>query len=141
MTDVKINDWQVTLLYVEDLERSMRFYGELLGLRMVYKWYGHVAYEVGNSRIMLSPRHPGHEEFDDQNPGEQSGWGVAIYFGVENVDQSVEYLRAQGVPVTEEPMNQPWGERDACLLDPDGYHIHLSQSTAKSWLKHLPFIE
>ncbi len=138
---ISVNDLQVTLLYVSDLQRAMDFYGTLLGLEKVYEYHGHAAYAIGSTRIMLSPRHPGHGEFADLPSGHQIGWGVAIYLGVEDVDAAIEFLRQNGVRVVEEPLDEPWGERDACVLDPDGYHIHLSESTPKSWLKHLPFIE
>jgi lactoylglutathione lyase len=38
-------------------------------------------------------------------------------------DAVVERLRAAGVTVTEEPVDQPWGERVARVLDPDGNEV------------------
>ncbi|SEG89700.1 Glyoxalase-like domain-containing protein [Thermomonospora echinospora] len=38
-------------------------------------------------------------------------------------DAAVERLRSQGVRVLEEPADQPWGERMARVLDPDGNRL------------------
>jgi len=51
------------------------------------------------------------------------------------VDKVVSCLRAQGVGVLLEPTEEPWGERNAGILDPDGYPVYLTQSLAESWTK------
>ena len=33
-----------------------------------------------------------------------------------------------------EPTDEPWGERNAGILDPDGYPVYLTQSLADSWI-------
>jgi len=43
---------------------------------------------------------------------------------------AVERLRAAGVAVTEEPTDQPWGERIARVLDPDGNEVIIGQKAA-----------
>jgi lactoylglutathione lyase len=39
----------------------------------------------------------------------------------------VRRLAAAGVPVTEPPADQPWGERVARVLDPDGTEVIIGQ--------------
>ena len=39
----------------------------------------------------------------------------------------VAHLRAAGTVITEEPTTQPWGERIARALDPDGNEIIIGQ--------------
>jgi lactoylglutathione lyase len=39
----------------------------------------------------------------------------------------VELLRAAGATVTQEPGDQPWGERVARVLDPDGNEVIVGQ--------------
>jgi lactoylglutathione lyase len=38
-------------------------------------------------------------------------------------DAAVGRLRAAGVEVIQEPMDQPWGERMATVVDPDGNRV------------------
>jgi uncharacterized glyoxalase superfamily protein PhnB len=34
------------------------------------------------------------------------------------------------VPVKLEPVDQPWGERQATVVDPDGYDVHIGARLA-----------
>jgi hypothetical protein len=51
---------------------------------------------------------------------------------------AVSRLRAQGVGVLLEPTDEPWGERNAGVLDPDGYPVYLTQSLEDSWITRSP---
>src|SRR5689334_4686217 len=55
-------------------------------------------------------------------PLDDSGSGRAfdVTVIVEDVDEIVDRLRADGVTVLVEPRNQPWGDRHAYVADPDG---------------------
>ena len=53
---------------------------------------------------------------------------VVLHFQVDNVDQTVEQLRAKGVVIVQEPTDRPtWGSRTAHFRDPDGTLIEISQ--------------
>jgi len=47
--------------------------------------------------------------------------GVAISFGVDDVDAVTIAAVAAGASVIKEPADQPWGERQSVLHDPDGH--------------------
>jgi lactoylglutathione lyase len=47
---------------------------------------------------------------------------------VEDVDGTLERLRASGVEVVAEPEDQPWGERVARVRDPGGDLIYLGSA-------------
>ena len=47
----------------------------------------------------------------------------ALWVYAEDCDAAVDRLRSGGARVTEEPADQPWGERMARVLDPDGNEI------------------
>jgi lactoylglutathione lyase len=114
---------QTIVLYVFDVERAARFYRDLLGLEQVYESEGRLALECGPTRLLLHPT---------EDP-ERGPWNAELYFQVEDVDDAVARLRVQGVGVLLEPTDEPWGERNAGVLDPDGYPIYLTQSLENSW--------
>jgi lactoylglutathione lyase len=116
---------QTIVLFVSDVERAARFYRDQLGLEQVFETDGRVAVQCGPTRLFLHPT----EE------AERGPWNVELYFQVENVDEAVSRLRAQGVGVLLEPTDEPWGERNAGVLDPDGYPVYLTQSLADSWIE------
>ena len=50
--------------------------------------------------------------------GDDDRFGYWVY--VDDVDATLDRLRAGGAPVVAEPEDQPWGERVARTRDPDG---------------------
>jgi uncharacterized glyoxalase superfamily protein PhnB len=44
------------------------------------------------------------------------------------VDKLAALIKARGGRLTHEPEDQPWGERDFGVLDPDGFKITISMT-------------
>jgi len=124
---MKAGQLRTVLLNVSDLEPSRRFYGELLGMRVQFAPEDDhvVVFDAGTTSLVLH----GHGEYAEAGaPGPDQAGAVLLFFAVDDVDAAVAELRAAGVTVTQEPVDQSWGERDAAVLDPDGYSIHLTRS-------------
>lgn len=49
-----------------------------------------------------------------------------MFIYVEELDETIEALRSRGVPVLQEPTDQPWGERTAYVTDPEGNPVSLA---------------
>jgi lactoylglutathione lyase len=123
-----ITGLQTIVLYVSDVERAARFYRDQLGLDQVYEHEGRLALRCGPTRLLLHPT----------EDSERGPWNVELYFQVDDVDDTVSALRAQGVGVLLEPTDEPWGERNAGVLDADGYPVYLTQSLEDSWTATSP---
>jgi lactoylglutathione lyase len=106
----------VLYLYVRDMERSLAFYRDLLGLPLEGDEHW-VEAQLGGTRFALHLAHEG-------VPALSSGT-VNIDFEVDDVDAAAERLRAQGVEVRE-TMRDEWGAAVE-VVDPDGYTIALFQ--------------
>lgn len=117
-----ITGLQTIVLFVSDVECAARFYRDQLGLEQVYENEARdrVGLQCGPTRLLLHPT----------EDAERGPWNVELYFQVGDVDE----VRAQGVGVLLEPIEEPWGERNAGILDPDGYPVYLTQSLADSWI-------
>lgn len=55
---------------------------------------------------------------------------LAVFVQVDDVDEVFESLRAGGIEVLQEPIDQPYGIRDCGVRDPSGNHLRLSQPLA-----------
>jgi len=53
----------------------------------------------------------------------QKGAGVMFYLSVDDVDGFHAALLAQGLKPASKPQDQPWGNREFLLRDPDGYNL------------------
>ena len=119
---MSINARGIATIFIEpnDLQESRRFYGTLLGFPEVFDDGDHVVvFDAGGPQIVLHTNHgPPHSD-----PGQ----GINLYVSVDDVDAAVEELRAAGVTVAAEPQDEPFGIRDACVLDPSGFRVFLSR--------------
>jgi lactoylglutathione lyase len=106
----------VVYLYVSDMERSLAFYRDLLGLPLEGGGDWQEA-RLGETRFAL---HLAHEEV-----GELSAGTIHVDFEVADIDAAAERLRAAGVEV-KETMRDQWGAAVE-ITDPDGYRLYLFQ--------------
>lgn len=104
------------MIVVSDMERSVRFYRDVLGLTMLFQQNNWSQFDAGNIIIGL---HPVGEEV---KVGPTSGCTFGIY--VDDIVKSVSELKNRGGHIAVEPRTEPFG-RWALLKDPDGYNIQI----------------
>lgn len=106
-------------IYVRDVERSLAFYRDLLGLPLEadrHDPHWAEATLANGIRFAVHRAHPGAEP----QPGT-----TTVDFAVEDVDAAAERLRAGGVRVGE-VLREEWGST-VTAYDPDGYRVSLYQ--------------
>jgi predicted enzyme related to lactoylglutathione lyase len=127
-----------TPVYCTDLDAALAFYAEQLGFE--------VANDVpmGPEMRWLTLRAPGAAaelllaavdqhipSTDRQAMTELVAKGdLAVFIQVGDLDKTFESLRAAGTEILQEPIDQPYGVRDAGVRDPSGNHVRLSQPLA-----------
>ncbi len=110
--------------YVESLDQSVKFYRNVIGLRVRIEGDGYVEFEMENTKFSLFERSKLPELIgrDGGNPpcGE-------IGFLIDDVDAEAERLRGLGVEILRGPVDRPWRERTLHVADPDGNIIEFAQ--------------
>lgn len=111
-----------------DLERSIRFYGEILGLVRVKeerspKGRKIVWFDSGTGRIELYSGKPGQPLNETWSPNAVGP--ISIGFRVGNLEEAVRRLVAANVPLIKTPYEPVPGERAAMIQGPDGEEIVL----------------
>lgn len=117
------------VLVVADLDRSLSFYTETLGLPLGHRSGPYAQLDTGRTRLSLFERPAmadtlGLENLDEPDPGAP---GFELGFKVDDVDQAWKELTSHGVVQVVPPTDRPWGQRTAYLRDPDGHLIELAQ--------------
>jgi len=111
---------------VADIERSIRFYTEVLGFIVGERWKGDdgvlrgAMLRAGACSLGLSQ--------DDWSKGRdrKKGEGVRIWCTTaQDVDAIAKRIQSAGGRLTEGPMTQSWGARSLSIDDPDGFHISI----------------
>jgi len=106
------------LLRPSDLDRSRRFYRDVLGLA-IYREFGPpddpgMVFFLGQGLLEVSGRAAG-----------PAGHAVMIWIQVRDVRAEHARLAAAGVPVIRAPVTEPWGLTEMWIQDPDGIRIVL----------------
>lgn len=117
------------ILYVADVERSARFYAEILGFEPTFQWRndGCVEYAylgLGATGIGLA-RRDASTGLNEMPAGQAAAPGCEICLLVDDVDAASDHLRDHGVQELMPARDMPWGERMAYFADPDGYLLHI----------------
>jgi lactoylglutathione lyase len=113
------------ILSTPDLDRALGFYRDLLGGTVSYSFPSpdgatvYVGLNVGSSHIGIALEAA---VVDAPRPRPINLWVYA-----DDCDAVVERVRASGGTITEEAADQPWGERVARVLDPDGNDLIIGQ--------------
>jgi predicted enzyme related to lactoylglutathione lyase len=110
-------------LTVNDIERSARFYTEVLGFYLSERWTENgallgVNLKAGLCELGLTQ--------DDWAKGRdrQKGVGMRIWCKTaQDIDEMATRIKAAGGRLLEEPIDQSWGVRSLSIEDPDGYHF------------------
>ena len=121
------------ILYVDDLDRSVRFYRDVIGVALRFADDAFAEFDTHGTRFGLFPRSRLADLLGraatSRPPGdpEVPGPGMEVCFVVPDVDRQAERLRAAGAEVLAGPTDRPWGHRTLHLRDPDGHVVELAQ--------------
>ena len=114
------------ILFVADLERSVGFYRDVVGLEFRLHGDGYAEFATGAARFGLYDRNR-LGELTGQGPEAPGHPGGEVVFLVEDVDAEAARLRAAGATVLSGPVDRAWGHRTVHVLDPDGFVVELAE--------------
>jgi len=112
----------VAAVQVNDLDRAIAFYRDLLGfpVRLEAKRFGWIELgppeplcKIGLSLVRGTP------------PDRREPHPTGIVLDVDDMDAFVKRLKAAHVHITREPTRSPWGGLVADFLDPDGNELEV----------------
>ncbi|HWD61993.1 MAG TPA: VOC family protein [Humibacter sp.] len=107
------------IVSVSDLERSLTVYSGALGIPVMWSNDEVARLDASGVEVMLHRRPP--------TPGE---FGVSASFAVDDVDEAAAKAIAAGCATVRGAGDEPWGERQAVLHDPDGHVVCIVGPTA-----------
>jgi lactoylglutathione lyase len=126
----RIRSVDYVILYVSDLDRSIAFYRDVIGLPFRFSEHGYAEFATEGSKFALYERGLLRELIGrDATEGGPQG---EVAFLVADVDAEAERLRRAGVRPLSGPEDRPWGHRTLHVLDPDGFVVELAQEIPRS---------
>jgi catechol 2,3-dioxygenase-like lactoylglutathione lyase family enzyme len=114
------------VLTVADLEATVRFYEQALGMRGVTFGEGRRALEFGQNKINL---HQAGREFEPKADRPTPGSADLCLITDDPIEQVIDRLHAEGVPIVEGPVDRTGALgsiRSVYVRDPDANLIEIS---------------
>lgn len=111
-------------IFVSDLDRSVAFYRDALGLELEFasQEHGYASLSAGPVRLGLAVPGPEEAKLIGRHTG--VGWNMS------DLEAEHERLAGLGVTFPMPPARQPWGGFMALMADPDGNVFYLDQISA-----------
>jgi lactoylglutathione lyase len=128
--DLKLSAPDYLILIVEDLDRALGFYVDVLGLRLGHRSGDYAQLDTGATRLALYTRNAMAKTLGRSlDLPASNAPGFEIGFKVTDVDAAFNKLIALGAQPVMPPTDRSWGQRTAYVRDPDGHLIELAQDS------------
>jgi lactoylglutathione lyase len=115
------------MIVVRDMERSVAFYRDVLGLKLLINQPNWTQFDAGNIILALHP------DGDEVKVSPTTGMSIGIY--VDDMDQAVTEIRRRFGKIAVGPRQDPFG-RWALVFDPDGYSIQIIEMARSLRAQH-----
>jgi catechol 2,3-dioxygenase-like lactoylglutathione lyase family enzyme len=126
---MKVQGFSHVTINVSDLPRALRFYVDVLKMKLVHRGRKDAYLEWGSAWICLQER----PDMAEQRP--QIGVDhVAFFIDEQDFAEAVEQLKANDVTIVREPIRRGRG-LSINFLDPDGTQLELHTSTLAERMK------
>jgi catechol 2,3-dioxygenase-like lactoylglutathione lyase family enzyme len=111
------------ILLVSNMEKSVKFYRDTLGLPVKTKSKDWTEFFNNNTVLALHPA--------KKKGAIKTGAGMLVGFEVSDLDSSVKKLKDKKVKFYKKPKQEPFGKH-AIIKDPDGHLISIAEIKTKA---------
>ena len=120
------------VVIVSDLDASLRFYTDVLGLELGHRSGGFAQLRTGATRLALYERAAMAQTVGRTlRAPEPDAPGFELGFKVADCDGAYTALVERGARSITPPTTRAWGQRTAYVCDPDGHLIELAQDLGR----------
>ena len=125
MSTMKVTKLLHTRMRVSDMDQTIRFYTDVLGLEVLEKKVSprgsHLAFlKVPNSEELIELT-----SFPSSGPVRVQEDLVHLAFQVDSIDDTIATLTVKGIRITDGPTTSSSGSRFIFIDAPDGYEVEL----------------
>ena len=121
------NQLDYTMVIVSDMQRSVEFYRDKLGIPLKFQSPDWTEFATGSTTLALHGGGVASQQPPTQDPSKLAG-ACSIGFNVEDVDMTYEELKAKGIRFVMPPTQREGeGIKLAVAVDPDGLPISFAQ--------------
>ena len=130
-----MNVFYNAIVFVKDIDRSKKFYSEVIGLKVINDYQTIVFFEnhftIHNGNNLLTTvfkRSP----FFNFKKGKKN---IELYFETDNIEESFNKILANRVKVIHPIEKQAWGQNVFRFYDPDNHLVEIGEAFHLEYLK------
>ncbi|MED0952306.1 VOC family protein [Bacillus mobilis] len=113
-------------LYVNDIEKSLLFYEEVIGLQLYKKDMHAARFNHDQFSLLLVSDSRLNENHYFYNRKEMKGNGFELIIVVNRIEEVYERCKEKRCTIQEEIQTYPWEMRGFKVTDPDGYFLRIT---------------
>lgn len=109
-----------TTLYVKDMEESLSFYQDILGLSIANRFQARPGVEIvflgdGETKVELI--------WDQEKKNPSMGQDISLGFQVDSLADQLEFIKEKGIPILRGPIEPNPSTKFFFISDPNGLTI------------------
>jgi len=116
------------VLFVKDLEKSKKFYTEVLGQEVEYDFGNNIGLKSGISLWKIMADHV--ISRSGKHSRIKATKAFEIYFETDDLNTCQEIIVKQKLNILHDLMEEPWGQRTIRFYDPDNNLIEVGETLA-----------
>ena len=118
-----------TTITVNDMEKSIAFYTNLVGLQVMKRFPAGPGMEIAFMGNGMDDETLVELLGDSNTSTVAHGEGISLGFAVDSLEAMLETVERHNIPVHAGPIDTPSGSRFFCIKDPNGLTIQFFQQT------------
>ena len=122
-------------LFVQDIEKSKRFYVDILGFNIEFDFGTNVSFKEGFAIWQISKEHLISQSLNCKASDSMRTNRFELYFETEELENDFETLKSAKVKFLHPIHEERWGQRTIRFFDPDGHLIEIGESIAQFVLR------
>ncbi|RWR07765.1 VOC family protein [Siminovitchia fortis] len=123
-------------LFVKDLQKSIRFYEEILGLTFYKKHEtGAMIKHVDFALLLTHDAILNENHYLKKGGLNPKGKGMELVLVSDDIEGLYQHVLEKNYPMESELKLQSWGMKDFRIIDPDGYYLRLTSNKLNDELK------
>ncbi len=113
-------------LYVNDIEKSLLFYEEVIGLKLYKRNMHAVRFNHDQFSLLLASDSTLNENHYFYDRKERKGNGFELIIVIDHIEDVYERCKENRCTIQEEIQTYPWEMRGFKVVDPDGYFLRIT---------------
>lgn len=113
-----------TTIIVKDLEKSLEFYRDLIGLKINRRFATGANQEIvflGNGETEI-------ELIENKQESFTAGNAISLGFAVESLDETIKLLKEKSINIISDIIQPNSSIKFICVLDPNGVKVQFSET-------------